>query len=479
MKSTSIFKALALAVLTCTAQQAFSTITYISTNKIWSPVSLDTPPGNLITDEVVILPGGKLTITNMTLKINGGYAITVWTNPGAVGSGSGGQIVVSNATITTDDYWSGIHVKGNPAYKQNDVRMAKATLTNSTIERASYGVTNWDTRNDYSNFGNTGGGILQVSGCTFHNNMFGAWLQHFQNYDASNNPTRDLSSFTNCTFKNDNVNPSFFGGGSMIRLHEVEGVRVSGCNLSDTRFNTFRGIWLENAGVDVNYNCMGIDIYGNCFSLGSSSVFSNLSYAIYGGGTYNAHKVRVQNTSISNCTYGAYLFGYTNPDFLRNSITINTGFSLAGISLEGCTGYRVEENTINGASPASNSGSFGITINNSGGNYNEIYRNNISNVNYAQEANGTNRSTTVFSNGLTYLCNSMTNSIDNAYDIFVSTTTNGTVNAMQGFPTTLAAASNTFSSFNPIYTDHNFRNGSAGVYYCYPHPPHLLFQLKA
>jgi hypothetical protein len=77
------------------------------------------------------------------------------------------------------------------------------------------------------------------------------------------------------------------------------------------------------------------------------------------------------------------------------------------------------ENTVNTTGAASASLAYGISVTNGGELYNEVYKNNINNHNYGLYSDGINRSTLYQDNGLKFICNSLTNTVSDAYDITV------------------------------------------------------------
>lgn len=476
-----LLKVLAL----CTLLFAFSNPSFgiaISTNVVWNSTTLLLPAGTpyVVNEDVFIYPGGSLTINGgLVVKMNGGgHIIRVYSNiytSGPDASLNGGRLVINGATVTTDDNWYGINVVGIETLSQQSPKMARATVSNSTIERADYGITNWDTRTDFNNFNHTGGGIVQVGNTTFHNNGFSYWLTHYRNFSISSPSTllNDMSNLANCTFVRDLTNPTTFPPAAFVRLHEVEGVRIAGCNFTDNIGGGVRGIMLESAGVLIDRNCSAVDIYGNCVGGITPSTFNNLAFALYSYSPMNAHKVTMQNSTINNCRNGGiFLQGYQGPVFLRNTINLPpNSYATSAIAFEGCTGYRVEENTINTVGPISNSNIFGITVNNSGGSANEIYKNTINDANYAMQSNGDN-SGGIFTTGLRFVCNNMTNTITDAYDISIiggtATATKGIATAQNGTAgSSIASVGNNFSTFSSSYTDHNIYNVSNSIYYFY------------
>ncbi len=432
----------------------------ISTNVIWTPFTAPPNPVN----GIVINPGGSLTIT-------GGHTvqlinhIRVLTNTGS--SGNGGRLIVNGATIESGSTWGAwsIMVIGNPSYSQQDVRMAKATYTNSSFRYLHHAGVNYDFSNPPSN---TYGGIITAGNCVFYDNRVSIQLEHYQNFQKSNPSIKlgDFSNFGLCTFSND-VLPFY----TRMYLHEVEGVGVRGCTFSTStsiggKLAGHKAIWLDNAGVNVDVACSGaVDQCLNCQGTTTANQFNDMTYGVYGTGLLGSHRVNVLKSNFNNCLNGVYLFAYQNPFVLQNRFNLYPDFSNKhnGIALEGSTGFRVEENNIRTNGAGSSSLAYGIEITDAGQAYNDVYLNTVRDANYALQANDRNRSSTFPLDGLKFLCNNMSNVVLDAYDITVTGPIgplDAGIGQMQAVSVggTLHTAGNYFSAFSSVVPDQNFDN---------------------
>lgn len=447
----------------------------ISSNTTWSS-------SQTINDYVEILPGATLTINNgAVITMNGtGYYIIVRSSETG---GQGGKLSVSNATIqaAANSYWKGIFVVGrssfsSPHINQQGVSMARAILSGATIQSAEYGVANWNIDIDYNaNF--SGGGIIQAVSTTFHDNNYGAYLSHFQNFagtDTSNHQS-DKCYFYKCHFLKDGLTslPPQNGVHILVRLHGIEGVTFYGCDFTlnlgtESKYLVGYGIMLDRAGAIVREYCNGFFPPSTVCTNSIPSVFSNLRYGIYSTSPYEAHPISISNSNFEDCIYGIHIIGSQNPRIIQNNFEIYPDFSVkhSGISLESCTGFKVEENRININNGGENSLTYGIEVKNSGENANRIYRNTIIDANYAQQFNGINRGVST-NDGLKILCNNMSNTVPESYDISVTSMT-GVAALQLGYGnSSILDAGNVFSTLN-CTNGNNFNNDAAlhVWYYC-------------
>ncbi len=465
-------KSLFTAALLAISLPASATI-YISTNTTWNT-------SFALTDKVEIQPGATLTISgaNTVVTCSPGVYIKVLTNNSTPLTTTGGRLVINGATLTGtagNNGWEGIYTVGNKTISQQDIRMSKTTITNNAlIEKCIYGIRNWDFQADFGAF-STGGGIVQISNSRFHNNTFSVYLHSYENFSKTT-PTLKLADYSYINKSNfyfDNTTGIPTGGSApCINMHRVEGVKVQGNTFyRDPTFlwGGYTAVYLESSGAVIQPYCNdNIIIFGQeCTNITPNKI-SNFTRGIHAPNQGEVHAITVDRTQIDNTAIGIYIIGYQNTKILRNTINLAPASS-SGITMEGCSGFKVEENVIQGTSTTSNNGTFGITVKNAGESYNEIYKNRITDVNYALQANDNNRSTVSPANGLLFLCNTMTNAIGDAYDITITggtaNLTSGIAYIQAGFNGNPLTAGNTFSSFSTSTGAHNLNNAANGILY--------------
>ncbi len=477
MNTKSILQSIFIALLLCTANFANAACINITTNTTWTT-------NTTVSSCVVINQGATLTINSgVTVTMGSGAYIYVATSSST--STNGGRIVADGVTFQSlsTNQWDGVYIAGDKTLSQQSSRMAKGTFTNCTFKKMQFGITNWDLLTDY-NANTTGGGIIVASNCTFSNNGYGVNMSHYQNFLITNSSIKlnDYSNFYKCTFTRIAGNSP--ASAAFVRLHDVEGVHFSGTSMSvassvggknATGGITERGFWLESAGAIIEDACNSPIIYfGQPCSNITQTQFNSLKYGIYSVAPYNTHKISVTKALFTNCRYGIHINGTQNPVILQNEFQIYTDGTnkQSGIALEACTGYRVEQNTINVNSPSSSALTYGIEITNSGENSNELYKNTVAKANYAIQANGINRHVNQIQAGTRLLCNGMSNTLTNAYDVTVPTTP-GISNIQAGYAISNSlTAGNTFSSSFTCTNANQFRNNGLSVaYYCNAYCP--------
>jgi hypothetical protein len=460
-------KGLMAALLLSAALPSSATI-IVSANTTWnSSFSL--------TDNVEVRPGATLTISGSSTVITCSPGVYIKVQTNITGTTAGGRLVINDATLTAapNSEWYGIYTVGDKTISQQDVRMSKTTLNRATIEKAMYGVRNWDYQSDLWAY-TTGGGIVQVNNSKFHNNSFGVYLHSYQNFSKINPSIKmaDYSYVNKSNFYFDNTTNLAGGGGSCIHMHDVDGIRIQGNTFYRDPLTGWAGtaIYIENSGAIIQPYCNdNIILAGQPCNNETPNSISGFWRGIYAPGTGGVHNVRILKSQISSTTVGIYMQGYQNTMIQQNTISLAASSS-SGITLEGCSGFKVEENVIHGTSTTSSNATYGITIKNSGESYNEVYKNEIVNTNYALQANDNNRSSTNPANGLMFLCNTMTNAIGDAYDLTVNVNgtllpTSGIAYIQAGFNGNPLTAGNTFSNFTTTTNYHNFNNAGNGVLY--------------
>jgi hypothetical protein len=439
------------------------------------------PAGNPINNQGIItienelrIPQGKtITIKNMILKFAPGARLVIENGT----TGFGGKLILDSSTLTVDNrcganlMWLGVEVWGNQSQPQvsfGNSNQGRIEIKNqSKIEHAIVGVL-LSRRNEIIpptpgvpptllNTFNTAydGGIVQSTNSFFYGNKRGVWFQPYVN-GAINN----LSQFVNNEFKWNGAlldpNEIFH---SHVQMDEVYGVRFLGndfLNLQPGSQPTVGssgdqgdgyGIFSLNSQFFVDSRCASavlLPVGTPCPNVDKNK-FTNLYMGIAASSGSN-RTFRCDKSIFSNCRYGIYVKGTRLERITRNDFFVreNDGYQTAGLVMYNSTGYIVQENNFDlFDSPAIaevDGNTYGIVVNNSGTDNNDIYNNTFKNLLIggqserinAIEITGTNQIPTIQEmSGLTWTCNKFISNI-RSNDL---TVVNGRIDYYQGFLT--------------------------------------------
>jgi|GEM_PF-3437033 len=489
-----------------------STIVVISDAQTWTPTNNPVKNATGLSSVaeissvgIVILPGGSLTIQNMTVKMAKNSIIDVRPSTSAA---NGGRLYLDNTKLTVGPVicdaagtmWGGVRVSGNPALSQGTLSSSKQggvkMINNSEISYAHIGIAAGFYYRKRINTGmfwisypawDNGGGIVEATtGSTFINNNVG--VQFAPYLPAANN----ISYFRDCNFKINDNNVIVSADMRHAYLSNVKGVKFLGCNFENGTSTTkyTYGIYAQDAGFVVNR--------ASLFPL-SPCQFSNLYNGIYQATSTGTRTVAVYNSEFNNNRTGIRLAGTQAPVVVDNVFRVpylTSGSSLfpfatpvsiqsVGINLEAANYYVVHNNSFNfswGSNPYIPWGGInrtvGIIANNTGRNDNLINSNSFKGLGVGNLANYANRKNL---EGLWFGCNTNNN---NMQDIAVKGLTNTTVsqndrdgiNTYQGFPVGTAShpsglpAGNIFSSGSSVVNINVDVSGAEPVDYRYSNP---------
>ncbi|MFH1004590.1 MAG: NosD domain-containing protein, partial [Bacteroidota bacterium] len=318
----------------------------------------------------------------------------------------GGKLILDGGTITSacGGSWRGIEVWGNSDKSQTPYRQNNKLLqyqgivelkNGAIIENADEAICAikkpTDKFHDYD-WSKTGG-IIRANNAIFRNNKNGVWLGGYHNFKPANNaPLINNSYIHNCTFEiTDAYNTNIGMPYEFIGLYEVEGISIKGNTFQNTnttmdRFSKGRGIMSYDASFITDEYCTSYSYFPppkHCVS-SKPNTFKNLLQAIYAQNINTTKTAIINNNIFENNIYGIILSSVHYASILSNKLIISPDVSnIVGIYLDGCTGYRVEENTIN-------NGVYGIIVNNSGKSNNLIYKNNFTDNLISAQAQGYN-----------------------------------------------------------------------------------------
>jgi subtilisin family serine protease len=314
----------------------------------------------LLSVPVAIQAGGTLTNTDI---ISSNEHTTITVHPGA-------KIVVDGGIFknTTGQFWQGITVLGNTdpnaPFTQNYQGFIQLK-NNAKIENAVCGITV------------TGGGMVAATDARFINNTIGVKFE-----TVASRQSTISGRFTQTNFV---LNDSYMGNMADFETHlkmESSGeVRVIGCNFSSTvpqnssTPNKNYGIMASNTSLTVKEYCNSpiINPDGSCPG-NIPSVFSGFSRAISANSSGRSPVLRVSYSIFNNNLRSINISGINNHELIRNHFNLTASNSY-GVHISNATGYKIEENHFkNTAPPATNTGTVGLRIGNSGSAENEVYK---------------------------------------------------------------------------------------------------------
>lgn len=377
--------------------------------------------------DIFIKPNTTLTV-KCNLYMSKGAKIII--EPGA-------KLIVDGGKISNlcGNMWQGIEVWGNSNLSQNSILSSPQGIVElkngAVIENAENAITLW-----HPGYWNSMGGIVYANNATFLNNRRSVEFMAYQNTTPNGNPIRNLSQFTNCTFK---VDDNYRGGSSNpfshhVTLWAVNGVFFTACNFLNEQSNKVydpynnKAIYSIDAGYTVTGSCSQLLMYGQTCpdEYLSKSTFKGFNVAIHASGSGTLNIVKVDESVFEENVRGVQ-FDVVNNSWINksefkigNNSVSNSPDNHEGIFIRGgSTGFRIEENNLQ-LSSISVPQTIGIRINSSslsdiGGINNQIYKNTISNLRIGEQAEGVNRDNAY--NGLKILCTNHYNNTMN--DILV------------------------------------------------------------
>ena len=345
----------------------------------------------------------------------------------------GGKLVVDGGTLTnscTGEMWQGIFVEGHSNLHQTSANQGTVVLKNgAVIENALCGIRT-GAPGDTSN--TTTGGIVHASDATFRNCAKSVAFFPYADTVSGTTIRNNFSGFSNCTFTIDDNN-LFAANDTSFDTHaylwDVRGVSFEGCTFSNaaTAMTYDRGyaIRAEDAGFSVSTLCDTVHTEPSTAcqcpaDKATYSQFSGFLTAISANTTGHTYYVSVDEAGFSNNGTGVSFSGNGHVAVTRNDFNMNslpdTLLEGTGLSLDGCTGYLVEENNFRRRVLSGTLPFVGISVENSGTAANSLYRNSFLHLNKAVRVTGTNGE---YHNAVGLECTCNTFSGDQ-YDIYVS-----------------------------------------------------------
>jgi hypothetical protein len=467
------------------------------TTQTWTPTSnpLNNNGGTMasIKGTITIPAGYDITISGMNLSFGPNGRIVV---QNSINSLLGGRLTIDNTRLRGEgtkcemsNMWNGIEVKGNastPQLGKTSSKQGWLTIQNgSIIEDAWFGVNISKNLNtgagineeyyswEYSD--NPVGGVVEASNCFFYNNRKDLHMGPFENKTPGGTVVNNMSRFTNVVFSTTAAlylksNNPYGQGTTHANLSGVRGIQFNGCDFTNTYYASLP---MDKRGTGIKANNSIFSINNN----GSTDIaqFQNLNYGISSftsGSTlypftarkcnFNNNKIATKAENISNLAFVQNTVG------VFNETDLNPANSAIGLSLIGCTGYAVDENTFTNASGTGIYNTYGILVDNSGNADNQIYNNSFSNLKRGIQSQFINGFINSSSTGLRLLCNKYQSNLITEYSQYNSTTSS-TLAKDQG--TTSNPAGNSFFNINTTNSSFSdFKNNNPNIINYFKHP---------
>ena len=422
----------------------------------------------------LIIEDASLTIYS-TVKITPSASIIV--KPGA-------KLIINGGKLTNSctDLWQGIQVWGNSSAHQypdanGDYLQGYVELRNgAVVENAWEAIQPWNPEHwDQT------GGIIKAYGSTFRNNRRAIQFISYQNYDPITGEHRpNQSVFKNCTFEATDSFDRLFSAPShaFVSMYKVDGVKFYGCDFKDERstfydqFTQSIGIWTIDADFSVLPLCNDYSI-ADCWSCPTliidKSSFKGLNIGVYSTQSTTSSSYVIDRANFINNLFGNLNVGNDNASIIRSRFEVGTKetvspyYPMFGIINYGATGLTILQNEFVPYEDLPSNIDFhtGIWNKDTGDDFNIIFKNDFSQMGYANLATGLNNNEEWPEIGLNYQCNTNTSNIQ--FDFFVNDG-NG-IASYQG--TEEIASGNTFChNLSPVGSDF-YNEAKTAVNYFY------------
>ena len=314
----------------------------------------------------------------------------------------GSKLVIEGGRLTNacpNDLWQGIEVVGDRTKRQLAQYQGTVELRNgATIENAHCAIrTGLAGEAGYA----TAGGIIRAEDAHFVNNRKSVEFLSYTNHALNGGVANNQSYFSNCSFTvNDN---NLFSQNSVsfidhVTLWDVRGIDFNGCtfgNATTTQGDRRHAIYAEDAGFTVDKRCTDPIINPNTCTCNTfvRSEFSGFTTAIEVNTTGEQAPVKVDFANFSNNNTALRNNGNNYASFTRCNYNLaNAPYTTVnkGLVLNGCNGYKVEENRF--YKPNKNNGltSTGVCVVDNDETNNLIYHNTFDTLNFGIVVSGNN-----------------------------------------------------------------------------------------
>ena len=390
--------------------------------------------------------GDVIVKAGATLNITGDYAFAqnanLYIEQGDTVNGTrlnGGIVIIDGGRLTSlCGTWPGVDVWGDKNQTQfyNFNYPGQAPLYQGLIKVINGGeISNAKTAIETIKYDSnddpilsTSGGIVYVNGGKITDCQHGVVFYPYKNfYPTANDRQPNWSVFYKAQFYNEFKAPI-----DQIHFKGVDGIYVKGSTfenkypISIIPQVSWKGIYSINSGFTVTYFKLP---YPSEDTIKSS--FTGFNCGIYANAEYITPEnfVNINSSLFNDNERGIYLSAIDNPRIVQNEFLVrkdpsifdalNVPLEMIGLYLDNfTTGFTVEENTFYseiGYLDLFDKECAGITVNNSGTTFNELYNNYFDNLTVGVAAGGENRSS--LGDGLCIKCNDFSNCLT---DIFVS-----------------------------------------------------------
>ncbi|UTW61757.1 T9SS type A sorting domain-containing protein [bacterium SCSIO 12741] len=438
-----------LAITSAWSQQTLSTSTYTGMNHI--------------SDDLIIPNGVTVTVANgATLNIFPGRKIMIQ---------PGGHLIVNGGTLTNNcgNLWGGIEVHGVKSQSQHPsgatYYQGRLTTSNgAVIEHAKEAVMVWKPGDWTSQ-----GGIVTARETTFRNNWRSVAFMNYDNFvPGSPNLIQDnVSKFERCTFVHDAPLNASFNPTHMFTMWKVRGIKIYGCEFKYTYDPTFytTAIYSLNSGFRIQDYCNALTLPCPAQNL-IDCKFSNLSRGIVATGAAEYYPISIRSADFDGCRYGVITDGVYGARIIGNNFESDGKYILSGVYMQNSSAYVVENNHFE-PTQTSDDFEYGIIVYNSGTDHNQVYDNEMNNVNVPILAFGNNHSwgnNSIYS-GLKFLCNDMSNA--HHADILIGSGNGASIAQGKIQSGSIVSAGNTFSTVTGglINYENASSSGITGIYY--------------
>lgn len=363
------------------------------------------------------------------INVEAGVTLTlackvVMPSEGEISVQPGGRLILDGATVTAEanwnSMWQGIRLISGGASSQYPIASSPQAVlemkNGAVIENAMIGVVSYS------------GGVVQAENSSFRNNQTGVEFYWYTNSVPSGSgagtPLPNLSYFNRCTFET----TSLLNNQSLLPLHfvylaGVDGIMFRGCHFRNTATGAYHlnfrgyGIIGENASFMVLRHCdPGSPITELGCSQFTPSRFDNLRYGIHAISASELRSIKINQAEFTGNWRSIYLKSVDLFDVTENTFDVgplNTWTTATpsphayGLYVNSCTGFKIQENYFT----TNFDGQYGIILNKTGGDANELYKNSFEAINSASQAQNNN-------SGLQIKCNDYNNNM--ATDISVA-----------------------------------------------------------
>ncbi|MEA3444296.1 MAG: hypothetical protein U9R19_06160, partial [Bacteroidota bacterium] len=463
----------------------------LNATEVWSPGCTNNPfqsdNGHVyLTSDVTIPMGKNIEIQDMIFHFPEG--IHMYLEAGT-SSENGAYLKLNNTVFTslhncgeTEDFWGGIVLEGNDS-PQGDI--------NSSQEPVVYMINSSKIENAVTGILSEVGGIIYANDCDFENNIQAIKFEPFQNTLPSGILKRNISFFNNCDFT---VDDNFLGLNLLtpadftehVYLEGVDGISFRECRFDNQQSVVYYqsenniGINTSDAGFTVNCNCdIQLTPGQECpDQYKHSSTFTNLNVGVQ---VLDGSKaVKISNCEFLDNIVGVGITGLNYPVVTRNDFVIgatdilnnpNLDKQAVAIKTIESTGFQIEENDISLThNPNPVYFTYGIIIQQSGSDNNEVYNNDFTDIEYGVNALDENRAPVLEFSGLQILCNEFLDLSDKdiAVELYLNFGSGKGIRAFQGNSDNNGISAGNCFTMNIGTPEGNIWNKSERVinYYC-------------